>query len=113
MDFFAGVGCDHVMVDAPDSPDFKARYAAIGAAIANSSNPNMLYGVWNGGFGHAWKWAAEVGGHYWRMGTDTYDGWTSVMRQARQSPLPSSNPSQISSTCSSLPLVFDCSDVAC
>ena len=26
---------------------------------------------------------------------------------------PSSNPSQISSTCSSLPLVFGCSDVAC
>ena len=33
---------------------------------------------------------------------------------ARQSPpLPSSDPSQISSTCSSLPLVFGCSDVAC
>ena len=32
---------------------------------------------------------------------------------ARQSPLPSSDSSQISSTCSSLPLVFGCSDVAC
>lgn len=83
MEFFASVGCDHVMVDSPDSPPetFKERYGTVGAAIANSSNPNMLYGVWNGGSGHAWKWAAEVGGHYWRMGSDTYDGWTSVLRQ--------------------------------
>ena len=33
--------------------------------------------------------------------------------QARQSPLPSSDSSQISSTCSSMPLVFSCSNVAC
>jgi hypothetical protein len=47
MEFFADVGCDHVMVDSPDSgPDtFRERYATFGAAIANSSNPNMVYGV--------------------------------------------------------------------
>ena len=33
--------------------------------------------------------------------------------KARQSPLPSSDSSQFPSTCSSLPLVFGCSNVAC
>ena len=78
MDFFARVGCDHVMVDGLVN---RRTAATLGAAIANSSNPNMLYGVWSGGGGHAWKWAAEVGGHYWRMGSDTYDSWVSVLRQ--------------------------------
>ena len=47
MEFFAASGCDHVMVDMPDTaPDtFKARYEKIGGAIRESSNPNMLYGV--------------------------------------------------------------------
>jgi hypothetical protein len=80
MDFFARAGCDHVMVDGLTD---RATAAKLGAAIANSSNPNMLFGVWSGGGGHSWKWAAEVGGHYWRMGSDSYDSWFSVLRQVR------------------------------
>ena len=49
-----------------DPLETKAEYQVIGDAIANSSNPNMLYGVWPGGMGKSWKWGAEVGGHYWR-----------------------------------------------
>ena len=55
------------------------EYATIGAAIANSSNPNMLFGVWSGGLGKPWKWAAEVGGNYWRTTTDIYNDWDSVL----------------------------------
>ena len=39
--------------------------------------------------------------------------YTDPTLQARHSPLPSSDPSQFPSTCSSLPLVFGCSNVAC
>ena len=50
MEFFAQQGCDHVMVDwcrvYVDPLETKAEYAKIGSAIANSSNPNMLYGIW-------------------------------------------------------------------
>ena len=52
MEFFARVGCDHVMVDwchrYTNPKDMKQEYAVIGAAIKNSSNPNMLYGIWPG-----------------------------------------------------------------
>ena len=52
MEFFARVGCDHVMVDWCHSytnpKDMKKEYGVIGAAIKNSSNPNMLYGIWPG-----------------------------------------------------------------
>jgi len=84
MHFFADAGCDHVMVDnvGDQSASFTKRtYAVIGDAIANSSNPNMVYGIWSGGFGKSWRWAGDVGGHYWRMGTDSYDSWDSLMRQ--------------------------------
>lgn len=85
MNFFAEIGCQHVMVDMPgsyaDDADFKEKFAVIGAAIANSSNPNMVYGVWSGGLARSWKWAASIGGTYWRMATDIYDGWGSVLRQ--------------------------------
>ena len=38
MEFFAASGCDHVMVDMPDSAPsaFQGRYDTIGAAIASS-----------------------------------------------------------------------------
>eukprot|EP01050_Picozoa_sp_SAG11_P013929 SAG11_NODE_1666_length_4494_cov_53.554949_1_plen_578_part_00 len=82
MEFFAQVGCDHVMVDwcraYSDPLETKAEYAVIGEAIANSSNPNMLYGIWPGGLGKSWKWSAEVGGHYWRTAADIKNGWASV-----------------------------------
>ena len=72
MAFFASSGCDHVMVDMPDGPGtaaaYRTRYQAISDGIAASSNPNMLYGVWSGPFAYSWKWAAGVGGHYWRIG---------------------------------------------
>ena len=46
MEFFANIGCDHVMVDwcreYVNPQQTKQEYAAIGAGIANSSNPNML-----------------------------------------------------------------------
>ena len=41
----------------------------------------MLLGVWNSGNQHVWKWAASAGGHYWRMASDIYNGWSSVLRQ--------------------------------
>ena len=46
MSFFADIGCDHIMVDMPDSapPTFRGRYDTLGRAIANSSNPNMVFG---------------------------------------------------------------------
>jgi len=108
MEFFAASGCDHVMVDMPDTaPDtFKARYEKIGGAIRESSNPNMLYGVLTIHTTHAYsscvwcvvlivyftpgvwcssshpeRWAAQAGGHYWRIAGDSYDGWSSVLRQ--------------------------------
>jgi alpha-galactosidase len=84
MAFFAASGCDHVMVDMPDGPAtaaaFRARYRAIGDGIRESSNPNMLFGVWSGPLAYSWKWAAATGGHYWRIGDDIYDGWQSLMR---------------------------------
>ena len=82
MEFFAASGCDHVMVDMPDTaPDtFKARYEKIGSAIASSSNPNMLYGVWCSS-SHPERWAAAAGGHYWRTAGDSFDSWSSVLRQ--------------------------------
>lgn len=86
MAFFAAAGCDHVMVDMPDGPStaaaYRARYRAIGDGIRASSNPDMVYGVWSGPSGYSWKWAsaADVGGHYWRIGDDMYDGWQSLMR---------------------------------
>ena len=82
MEFFAKSGCDHVMVDMPDSPPdtFRERYDTIGAAIASSSNPNMMFGVWCSS-SHPERWAAHAGGHYWRLAGDSYDGWSSVLRQ--------------------------------
>jgi hypothetical protein len=38
------------------------------------------FGVWSGPFAYSWKWASAVGGHYWRIGDDIYDGWQSLMR---------------------------------
>jgi alpha-galactosidase len=74
MNFFAKSGCDHVMVDwcrSYVSPaETKAEYAKIGKAIANSSNPSMMFGIWAGGMGKSWKWAKEVGGEYWRVSRD-------------------------------------------
>ena len=94
MEYFAQVGCDHgpnqlslrvqgvaltallavVMVDwcRPyiDPKQARDAYAVFGSAIANSSNPNMLFGIWSAGIGKSWKWGAEVGGHYWRTATD-------------------------------------------
>jgi alpha-galactosidase len=74
MDTFAKMGCDHVMVDwcrGYVSPaETKAEYDIIGEAIANSSNPNMQYGIWAGGMGKSWKWAAEAGARYWRVSRD-------------------------------------------
>lgn len=84
MNFFADAGCDHVMVDnVGNSPVAYAKkeFGVIGDAIANSSNPDMVYGVWCAGFGKCWRWAGAVGATYWRMGTDSYDGWSSLMRQ--------------------------------
>jgi hypothetical protein len=86
MNFFAEIGCDHVMVDSPafrSVPQFKESFAAFGAAIANSTNPNMVYGAWGAGQGKTWKWAGseEVGATYWRMADDSYDNWLSLMRQ--------------------------------
>jgi alpha-galactosidase len=79
MEFFAQVGCDHVMVDwcrAYHNPlESKTEYALIGEAIANSSNPNMIYGIWHTGFGKSWKWYAEAGGHYTRVATDMSNNW--------------------------------------
>ena len=82
MSFFADIGCDHVMVDMPDSAPstFRQRYALLGAGIANSSNPNMLFGVWCSA-AHSWKWVHEVGGHYNRIAGDIYDSWSAVLRQ--------------------------------
>lgn len=79
MAFFADIGCDHVMVDwcqPYNNPrDTKAAYALIGQAIARSSNPNMIYGIWPTGFGKSWTWAEEAGGHYWRVETDMSNSW--------------------------------------
>jgi hypothetical protein len=61
MEFFAASGCDHVMVDMPDSAPstFQGRYDTIGAAIASSSNPNMVYGVWCSS-SHPERWAPQA-----------------------------------------------------
>eukprot|EP01050_Picozoa_sp_SAG11_P009543 SAG11_NODE_907_length_6599_cov_13.219231_1_plen_502_part_00 len=84
MAFFADAGCDHVMVDMPDgattSAAYRARYAAVGAAIRNLSNKDMMFSVWCAMFGYGYKWASAVGGTYWRIGDDLYDGWQSIMR---------------------------------
>lgn len=82
MSFFADIGCDHIMVDMPDSAPstFRQRYALFGAAIANSSNPDMLFGVACSP-AHSWKWVDKVGGHYNRIAGDIYDSWSAVLRQ--------------------------------
>ena len=81
MEFFARVGCDHVMVDwcrgYIDPQQTRDEYKIIGDAIANSSNPSMLYGIWPGGMGKSWKWGANVGGHYWRTAADIMNVWDS------------------------------------
>ena len=53
-----------------DPKQARDAYAVFGSAIANSSNPNMLFGIWSAGIGKSWKWGADVGGHYWRTATD-------------------------------------------
>ena len=60
MSFFADIGCDHIMVDMPDSapPTFRGRYDTLGRAIANSSNPNMVFGKTRE---HFWFWALSRG----------------------------------------------------
>ena len=37
-------------------------------------------GVWCSS-SHPERWAAQAGGHYWRIAGDSYDGWSSVLRQ--------------------------------
>ena len=64
MEFFAQNGCDHVMVDGGYTGSvagFRETYKKFADGIANSSNPNMILGVWNAGFGQAWKWAGDIG----------------------------------------------------
>ena len=50
-EFFAEIGCDHIMSDwcqpYTNPLHSKTGYAKLGAAIANSSNPNMVYGIWH------------------------------------------------------------------
>jgi len=79
METFAQMGCDHIMVDwcrAYVNPrQTRDEYAVIGQAIKKSSNPNMVYGIWPGGNGKSWKWAEEVGGHYWRTAADISNAW--------------------------------------
>jgi len=79
MEFFAEIGCDHIMVDwcqkyVNPLESFNA-YAKIGAAIANSSNPNMLYSIWETGYGKSWKWFKKAGGHFNRIVTDMSNFW--------------------------------------
>ena len=85
MEFFAQIGCTHIMVDTPGASiteaEFRARFAVFGDAIANSSNPNMMLGVWSAGLARSWTWAGDVGGTYWRMAQDIYNAWGSVLRQ--------------------------------
>ena len=75
VDFGPGVVCSPNTAAA-----YRARYQAFGDGIRLSSNPGMLYGVWSAFFGYSWKWASDVGAHYWRIGDDIYDGWQSLMR---------------------------------
>jgi hypothetical protein len=42
----------------------------------------MLYGIWPGGVGKSWKWAADVGGHYWRTAADIMNAWESSAKLA-------------------------------
>eukprot|EP00039_Didymoeca_costata_P013186 m.196401 g.196401 ORF g.196401 m.196401 type:complete len:223 (+) comp15700_c0_seq2:278-946(+) len=83
METFAQWGCDHVMVDwcraYSDPKQTRDEYALIGQAIANSSNPNMIYGIWPGGMGKSWKWGAASGGHYWRTARDIKNDWEDVL----------------------------------
>jgi hypothetical protein len=55
MEFFARIGCDHVMVDwcrpYHNPLESMTEYKLIGDAIAKSSNPNMIYGIWHTGYG--------------------------------------------------------------
>ena len=78
-EFFAEIGCDHIMSDYcqpyTDPLTSKNAYAKLGAAIANSTNPNMVYGVWHTGFGKSWAWFQDVGGHYTRVVTDMSNWW--------------------------------------
>jgi alpha-galactosidase len=79
MEFFAQIGCDHIMVDwcqtYVNPLESYNAYKKIGAAIANSSNPNMIYGIWETGYGKSWKWFADTGGHYSRVVTDMSNRW--------------------------------------
>jgi alpha-galactosidase len=79
MQTFAEWGCDHVMVDwcrpYVNPLETRAEYAKFGEAIANSSNPAMVYGIWPNGEGKSWKWAADVGGSYWRTASDISNSW--------------------------------------
>ena len=39
----------------------------------------MIYGIWPGGMGKSWKWAAVAGGHYWRTAADIQNSWKAVL----------------------------------
>ena len=79
MEFFAEIGCDHIMVDwcqkYVNPLESFNTYAKIGSAIANSSNPNMLYSIWETGYGKSWKWFKKAGGHFNRIATDMSNTW--------------------------------------
>jgi hypothetical protein len=52
------------MVDTPGNAitetQFRQRFAVFGDAIANSSNPNMMFGVWSAGLARSWTWAGKL-----------------------------------------------------
>ena len=83
MEFFAEVGCDHIMTDwcrgYVDPSQTRAEYAKISEGIAKSSNPNMVNGVWSAGFGKSYKWSTEINGHYWRTTGDIHNEWSSIL----------------------------------
>jgi alpha-galactosidase len=83
MEFFAEIGCDHIMVDTTGgaNPQVKEKFAKFSHGIAASQNPDMMFGVWSAGFASTWKWADQINGTYWRMAGDIYNSWGSVLRQ--------------------------------
>lgn len=51
-----------------------SRYKKMGDALKGSGR-SVVYSVCNWGFFEPWKWAAEVGGNYWRTTPDIFDLW--------------------------------------
>lgn len=75
---FAGWGVDLLKYDYCNAPvgrvEAMERYAKMGNAL-KATRRSIVYSICEWGQREPWKWAKQVGGHYWRISGDIGDIW--------------------------------------